>query len=42
MSLIEKFITQWLPQADVDFLTELLGEYGVDVPAAKAGKHQEL
>ena len=42
MSLIEKFITQWLPQADVDFLTDLLAEYQVDVPAAKVGKHQEL
>ena len=42
MSLIEKFITQWLPQADVDFLTNLLAEYHVDVPAAKEGNQGEL
>lgn len=42
MSLIEKFVTQWLPEANVDFLNALCTEYKIVVPGPKAGKHQEL
>ena len=40
MSLIEKFVTQWLPEAKVVFLSDLCTEYGINIPAA--GKHQEV
>ena len=42
MSLIEKFISLWLPEASSDFLTHLCTEYAIDIPAAKAGKQEEL
>ena len=42
MSLIEKFVTQWLPEAKVEFLNDLCTEYGIDIPVAKVGKHQEV
>ena len=42
MSLVETFVTQWLPEADADFLTGLCDEFRVIVPDHKAGKHQEL
>ena len=42
MSLVEKFVTQWLPEADVAFLTQLCGEYNIVVPDAKVGRHQDL
>ena len=42
MSLLEKFVTQWITEADVDFLTQLCGEYNIVIPDAKVGKHQEL
>ena len=42
MSLIEKFVTQWLPEANVGFLTALCTEYAINVPGNKAGKHQDL
>ena len=42
MSLIEKFVTKWLPEAKVEFLADLCTEYGIDVPAPKVGKHQEV
>ena len=42
MSLIEKFVTQWLPEAKVEFLADLCTEYGIVIPATKVGKHQEV
>ena len=42
MSLVEKFVTQWLPEADIDFLNERCTEYTINIPAAKVGKHQEV
>ena len=42
MSLIEKFVTQWLHEVCVEFLTALCTEYNIVVPDAKAGKHQDL
>ena len=42
MSLIEKFVTQWLPEAKVEFLADLCTEYGIVIPAPKVGKHQEV
>ena len=42
MSLVEKFVTQWLPEAEVDFLTQLCTEYAIQIPPAKAGKHQDI
>ena len=42
MSLIEKYVTQWLPQANVEFLNALCTEYGINIPAAKIGKQQEI
>ena len=42
MSLIEKFVTQWLPEARVEFLSDLCTEYGIEIPAPKVGKHQEV
>ena len=42
MSLIEKFVTQWLPEADIDFLNALCTEYAIDIPANKVGRHQDV
>ena len=42
MSLIEKFVTQWLPEASLEFLNILCGEFKIVVPPQKAGKHQEI
>ena len=42
MSLIEKFITQWLPEANVNFLTDLCNQYAINIPDTKLGKHQEV
>ena len=42
MSVIEKYVTQWLPQANVEFLNGLCTEYGIQVPQGKIGKHQEI
>ena len=42
MSLLEKFVTQWLTEADLDFLNQLCTEYNIVIPAAKVGKHQEI
>ena len=35
-SLLESCVTQWLPEADVDFLTGLCEEYEIEVPGEKA------
>lgn len=42
MSLIEKYVTQWLPEASEQFLTDLCAEYGIVIPPTKVGKHQEV
>ena len=42
MSLIEKYITQWLPEANVNFLTDLCNQYAINIPDVKLGKHQEV
>ena len=42
MALIKKFVTMWLPEANSDFLTALCTEYGIVIPAAKAGKQEDL
>ena len=42
MSLIEKFVTQWLPEAELDFLVQLCTEYAIVIPPTKVGKHQEI
>ena len=40
--LIEKLVAQWLPEADVEFLTERCTEFAINVPVAKADNQQYL
>ena len=42
MALIEKYVTQWLPEASRDFLDALCNEFKIIVPQEKIGKHQEV
>ena len=40
--LIEKLVAQWLPEADVEFLTERCTEFAINIPVAKANNQQYL
>ena len=40
--LIGKFVGQWLPEADVAFLTERCIEFGIYIPGDKADNQQYL
>ena len=40
--LIEKLVGQWLPEADVAFLTEKCTEFAINIPGDKANNHQYL
>ena len=40
--LIEKLVTQWLPEAEVDFLTDKCTEFQIVVPPQKAASSQYL
>ena len=42
MSLVEMFVTQWLHEARVEFLSDLCEEYGIAIPGPKIGKLQEV
>lgn len=35
-ALVEQLVTQWLPDADMDFLVERCTEFGIQIPADKA------
>ena len=40
--LVEKLVAQWLPEAEVDFLTERCTEFAINVPGDKANNQQYL
>ena len=40
--LIEKLVSQWLPEADVDFLTARCTEFVINVPPDKVANQQYL
>ena len=41
-NMVEQLYTQWLSEADIDFLTALCEEYKIVVPATKVGKKEHL